>query len=215
MRVFDGSGDGTMRAARQWSRLITRFAGVRVEVVEQSALTPGQAYVFMSNHMSSLDIWSLFVALPVPVRMLAKKQLAKIPLFGWAMWAGRFIFIDRQNAAAARRSMIEAARRIRGGQPVLLFPEGTRSRDGHMGPFKKGGFRLAIEAGVPIVPVALHGTRAAMPAGSLLLRSGHVRVAIGEPIPTAGLAGEDRDQLLEQVREKIAAMLAGLDAAGQ
>ena len=94
-----------------------------------------------------VDIWAVFIAVPASFRFIAKKQLSYIPLFGWAMSAGRFIFIDRQNPLAARRSMDEAARRIRAGQSVVIFPEGTRTRDGRLGPFKKGGFRLAIDSG--------------------------------------------------------------------
>jgi 1-acyl-sn-glycerol-3-phosphate acyltransferase len=139
--------------------------------------------------------------------MIAKKQLARIPLFGWAMWAGRFIFIDRKNAMKARQSIEEAGRRIHGGDSVLLFPEGTRTRDGQLGPFKKGGFHLAIQAGVPIVPVALVGTRALMPRGSLFVRSGEVRVILGQPVETAGMTEEQRDVLLDQVRGQIVAML--------
>jgi 1-acyl-sn-glycerol-3-phosphate acyltransferase len=124
------------------------------------------------------------------------------------MWAGRFIFIDRQNAVAARRSIDEAGRRIRGGASVVIFPEGTRTRDGQMGPFKKGGFHLAMEAGVPIVPIALRGTRALMPRGSLRVISGEVFVTIGAPIPTSGLTVDDRPALIERVRDAIATMAA-------
>jgi 1-acyl-sn-glycerol-3-phosphate acyltransferase len=208
VRVFDRSGDRVLDLARLWSRAVLGFVGVQVTVEWRGQLEPGQPYVFMANHLSTVDIWALFVALPVRVRMIAKKQLGSIPIFGWAMHAGRFIFIDRANGVAARRSIDEAGRRIRGGDCVLLFPEGTRSRTGEMGPFKKGGFHLAITAGVPIVPVALVGTRESMPAGSWLLRPGHVRVIIGAPVSTAGLAGSDRNRLLEDVRAKVAAMLA-------
>src|SRR5262245_41686488 len=169
-RLVDRSGDSVLTLAKLWSRAVLGFAGVKVTVDQGAALPPGQSYVFMANHLSTVDIWALFVALPFRVRMIAKKQLAAIPLFGWAMWAGRFIFIDRGNAVAARRSIEEAKRRIKGGECVLIFPEGTRSRDGRLGPFKKGGFHLAIESGAPVVPVALLGTRAAMPRGSPLLR---------------------------------------------
>jgi 1-acyl-sn-glycerol-3-phosphate acyltransferase len=162
----------------------------------------------MANHASTIDIWALFLAIPRRVRMIAKKQLARIPLFGWVMWAGRFIFIDRQNAMAARRSIDDAGRRIRGGDSVLIFPEGTRTRDGELGPFKKGGFHLAMEAGVPIVPIALRGTRALMPRGSLRVKSGEVFVTIGTPIPTSGLTLDDRPVLIQRVRDAIAAMAA-------
>jgi 1-acyl-sn-glycerol-3-phosphate acyltransferase len=208
LRLLDRTGDRVVDLARLWSRAVLAVAGVAVKVEWQTRLQPGQAYVFMANHESSVDIWSLLVALPLRVRMIAKKQLLHIPLFGWAMWAGRFIFIDRANAVAARRSIEEANRRIRGGDSVLIFPEGTRSRDGSLGPFKKGGFHLAIDAGVPVVPVALKGTRRAMPRGSLFIRTGEVRVVVGAPISTAGLTEGDRHRLLEDVRGRIACMLA-------
>jgi 1-acyl-sn-glycerol-3-phosphate acyltransferase len=140
--------------------------------------------------------------------MIAKKQLGSIPLFGWAMRAGRFIFIDRQNATSARRTIDVATQRIREGASVLLFPEGTRSRDGQLQPFKKGGFHLAIDAGAPIVPVALRGTRELMPRGALGLKPGQVSVIIGEPISTEGLSGDDRNALLDRVHKEIAALLS-------
>jgi 1-acyl-sn-glycerol-3-phosphate acyltransferase len=206
-RLFDSSGDFVIQLARWWSKGITRLSGVRITVVSQAELARDQPYVFMSNHLSTLDIWAAYVAIPLPVRMIAKKQLGRIPLFGWAMAAGRFIFIDRQNAVAARRSIERAKERIHDGTSVLIFPEGTRSRDGKLGPFKKGGFHLAMDAGVPIVPVAMQGTRELMPRGSLLLRPGRMRVTVGAPIPTAGLSIEDRNALVERVHATIAAML--------
>lgn len=206
-RLFDSTGDSVLQLARWWSRSICRLSGVDIQVETRAPLDPSHSYVFMANHLSTVDIWALFVALPIPVRMIAKKQLGRIPLFGWAMWAGRFIFIDRANAVAARRSIERAKERIRGGASVLLFPEGTRSRDGRLGAFKKGGFHLAIDAEAPIVPVALRGTRALMPRGSLLLRPGRVAVTIGAPIPTQGLTPEDRDALLDRVHASLAEML--------
>jgi 1-acyl-sn-glycerol-3-phosphate acyltransferase len=207
-RIVDGSGDSVLWLARLWARIIAALTGVTVAVESRARLDPARPYVFMSNHLSAVDIWAVLVALPVPVRMIAKKQLAAIPLLGWAMWAGRFIFIDRHNPASARRSLEKAKDRIRNGQSVLLFPEGTRSRDGRLLPFKKGGFHLAIDAGVSIVPVALAGTNLAMPPGSLLLRPGRARVTIGEPIATDGLGGRDAEALMERVRQAIEAMLA-------
>jgi 1-acyl-sn-glycerol-3-phosphate acyltransferase len=203
---FDRSGDTVVVLARIWSRLLLWTAGVSLEVKMRATLDPGQPYVFMANHLSTVDIWALFVAVPVKIRFIAKKQLGRIPLFGWAMAVGRFIFIDRQNPLAARRSIDEATERIRSGSSVAIFPEGTRSRDGDLGPFKKGGFHLALRAGVPIVPIGIRGAHRVMPRGSLILRSGPVTVEIGEPIPVAGLSSLDRDSLLERVRNEIALM---------
>jgi 1-acyl-sn-glycerol-3-phosphate acyltransferase len=208
LRLLDPSGDRVLDLARAWSGWVTSFAGVKIEVDNRAHLVPEQPYVFMVNHASSLDIWAMFVVLPRRIRMIAKKQLARIPLFGWGMWAGRFIFIDRHNGLSARRSIDEAGQRIHNGESVLLFPEGTRTRDGSLGPFKKGGFHLAVKAGVPIVPVALKGTGELMPRGSFLLRAGTVKAIIGEPIATQGLGDEERATLNDRVRAVVEAMLA-------
>jgi 1-acyl-sn-glycerol-3-phosphate acyltransferase len=207
LRLLDANGDRVLDLARAWSGWVTSFAGVKIVVENRANLVSGQPYVFMANHASALDIWAIFVAVPRRLRMIAKKQLARIPLFGWAMWAGRFIFIDRQNGIAARRSIDRAGERIRNGESVVIFPEGTRTRDGNLGVFKKGGFHLAIKAGVPIVPVALRGTRELMPRGSYLLRGGTITVIIGDPIATQGLDDDARAGLSERVRGAVQAML--------
>jgi 1-acyl-sn-glycerol-3-phosphate acyltransferase len=211
-RLFDSSGDLVLKLARWWSRGVLGAAGVKIKVVSHAQLDPKQPYVVMPNHLSSVDIWAVFLAVPVPLRFIAKKQLGQIPLFGWAMRAGRFNFIDRQNATAARRSIDEAAARIRKGCSVVIFPEGTRSRDGKLLPFKKGGFHLAVNSGAQIVPVAIRGSREIMPRGSLFTRPGVVQFEIGAPIPTEGLGPEDREALREKVRGIVAGML-GQDPA--
>jgi 1-acyl-sn-glycerol-3-phosphate acyltransferase len=205
--IFDHSGDVVLWLARWWARGVLASAGVKVLVRAHTVLDPKQPYVVMPNHLSTVDIWTIFVAMPLPLRFIAKKQLGYIPLFGWAMRAGRFIFIDRQNAARARRSIEEASSRIRQGCSVVIFPEGTRSRDGRLGPFKKGGFHLAINSGAQIVPVAIRGAREIMPSGSLLIYPGTVEIEIGEPISTTGLVIGDREALLRRVRSRIAGML--------
>ena len=205
--AIDKSGDLVLALARLWSRVILGVPGVKLEVKMRAPLEPGRPYVFMPNHASMVDIWVVFVAIPASFRFIAKKQLASIPLFGWAMAAGRFIFIDRQNAASARRTMDEASRRIRAGQSVVIFPEGTRTRDGRLLPFKKGGFHLAIDSGAAVVPVAIKGSREVMPRGAALIRAGTVTLEVDAPIPTTGLTTSDRDALIEKVRSRVAAML--------
>ena len=205
--LFDRSGETVLKLARVWSRTVLGVSGVKLEVVQHAPLDRKRPYIVMANHASMIDIWAVFLAVPVSLRFIAKKQLGAIPLFGWAMRAGRFIFIDRQNAASARRSIAEASRRIGAGQSVVIFPEGTRTRDGRLMAFKKGGFHLALESGAEIVPVAIHGSRALMPRGAALIRPGTVRVEIGAPVSTAGLTAADREALASRVRGTIAAML--------
>jgi len=204
---FSPSGDAVLSLARFWGRIVLAVPGVRMEVSIRTPLDPKRPYVFMANHASMIDIFAMFVALPVPFRFIAKKQLGRIPIFGWAMRAGGFIFIDRQNAVAARRSIEEAALRIKGGQSVVIYPEGTRTRDGRLRAFKKGGFHLAIDSGADIVPVAIHGSRALMPRGAMLLRAGRIKLEIDAPISTAGLGPADRSALVERVHARIAEML--------
>lgn len=198
------SGDAVLWLARRWARVLLWSAGVKVIVKTEAPLDRGRSYVFAANHLSSVDIFALFVALPVNIRFIAKKQLSRIPLFGWAMAAGRFIFIDRKNPIAARRSIDRAAERIRDGSSVAIFPEGTRSRDGLLGPFKKGGFHLAQQAGVPVVPVAIQGAGEVMAPGSVLVRPGPVVITIGAPIETKDLKDTAaRNALVERVRGEI------------
>jgi 1-acyl-sn-glycerol-3-phosphate acyltransferase len=205
--IIDRTGDLVLVLARLWARGVLASAGVRIRVRAHATLDPKRPYVVMPNHLSTVDIWAIFVAVPVPLRFIAKKQLGSIPLFGWAMRAGRFIFIDRQNAVSARRTIDAAADRIRKGCSVVIFPEGTRSRDGKLGPFKKGGFHLAINSGADVVPVAIRGSHEIMPRGAALIRPGVVDIEIGEPIPTTGLGADDRQALLERVRAQVAGML--------
>jgi 1-acyl-sn-glycerol-3-phosphate acyltransferase len=211
--LWDRSGDTVVRMAQLWSRLVLRAAGVKLVLRRVPVLDPKRPYVFMSNHSSASDIWALFVAIPFPVRFIAKKQLAKVPFVGWAMRVGRFIFIDRQNPTAARRSIDEAARRIHEGTSVMIFPEGTRTRDGKLGPFKKGGFHLAVDSGADIVPVGIRGSREVMPKGAMLIRRGEITVEMGEPIRTEGITNAERLALIERVREIVLSFTGQEDAA--
>lgn len=212
-RLFDRSGNLVCDLARLWGIGILKAAGVTVEVDSRAVLDPTQPYVFMANHLSAMDIWAVLAAVPTRLRFIAKKQLARVPFVGWAIWAGRFIFIDRKNAARAKESIEEAKRRIRAGSSVILFPEGTRSRDGKMLPFKKGGVHLALDTGVPIVPVAIWGTFEAMPKGTLLVPSATIKVIIGAPIATSGHTESDRDRLLGRVRLALAQLVGEMAPA--
>jgi 1-acyl-sn-glycerol-3-phosphate acyltransferase len=193
--------------ARLWARVGLRLGGVRLEVEGRGQLPAAGAVVYMPNHQSNIDILALFAGLPGQFRWLAKEELFRIPLFGLAMRRTGYIAVDRRDHKKALVSMNEAARRIAEGTSVVVFPEGTRSPDGHLLPFKKGGFQLALQAQVPIVPVAIHGSRAVVPKGSRRIHGGTIRVAIFPPVPTAGLDASARDALMERVRVPIARAL--------
>lgn len=201
-------GDLYLRYARIWSRWILALLGIDVAVDGRDRLDRDATYLFMSNHASTFDIFALFVATEHPLRMVAKRELFLIPIFGWSLWMCGFIPIDRSNRERAIASLEKAARRIAHGISVLVFPEGTRSRDGRLLPFKKGGFMLALDAGVPVVPVVVIGTESIMEAKSLEVRKGTITVRFGEPIPTAGLDVErgGRDRLMREVRASMVAL---------
>jgi len=157
----------------------------------------------MSNHQSNFDIPVALAHLPFKFRWVAKAELFKIPIFGYAMHRIGHINIDRSNRRAAFKSLKKAAKNIREGVSVLIYPEGTRSKDGNIRPFKKGGFVLALESGVPIVPVIIHGTWPIMPKDKLIIRPGNVTIEIKEPIETKNYTRKSKDELLEKVRNII------------
>lgn len=170
-----------------------------------------QPVIFMSNHESQMDPPILVAALPLPAVYIAKQELKYVPFIGWAAWVAGVIFIDRGDRERAIRSIHAAAMEIRGGKNVVIFPEGTRSRTGQMLPFKKGGFALAQEAGVPIIPMATVGGFQVLPAGSLRFRPGRYTVLMGEPVDPSDYPS--RESLMKEVRGRIEALVAEARAA--
>ena len=205
---FSRSGDSVHRVGRAWSRCLLALSGVRVTVTGIERIEAGRSYIFMANHQSNFDIPVLLGYLPVQFRWLAKAELFRVPIFGRAMRGAGYISIDRSDRAAAFASLQQAAEKIRQGVSILIFPEGTRSLDGSLKAFKKGGFVMAIGAGVPIVPVAVRGTYDIMPKHGLLIRPRPVVVDIGEPIATQGLALDSKEALMDGVRSAIRLGLA-------
>jgi 1-acyl-sn-glycerol-3-phosphate acyltransferase len=183
-----------------WAPGLLRGAGARMRVEGGEGVDWGAPALFVCNHQSMIDIPTAFVALPCPLRFIAKRELAMVPFLGWYMGATGMIFVARGEGEKARQSIRLAGERVRAGASVLAFPEGTRSLDGRIGPFKKGAFVVAIEAQVPVVPVAIEGAQRVLPRGGFRVRPGEIHVKIGDPIPTRGLRYEDRDRLIEQVR---------------
>ena len=208
-----GGGDVYDWGTTDWSRQVLRAAGtpVRVEGIER---IPRGPVVYASNHSSMFDIWALAATLPGSVRMVAKQELAKIPLVGRAMLAAGHVTIDRAHAARALEAYHRAAEVIRSGVSAVVFPEGTRSRTGQLLPFKNAPFGLAIAAQVPVVPLYVRNTFEIMPKGRFFLRPRPIRVVVGEPIATAGMTGERRQELRDRVHAAILALKTRVDAEG-
>jgi 1-acyl-sn-glycerol-3-phosphate acyltransferase len=194
--------------ARAWARSLLFLTGIpaTIEVADDAAALP-QA-IYMSNHESGIDILLLLLAIRQDVRFLAKRALFFIPFMGWSMWLAGFVPVDRRRTDRAKEVLSELETRLAKGTSILVFPEGTRSRDGRLGPFKKSGFLTALKSGIPIVPVGVSGARAVLGAQGMVVRRGPVRVRAGLPIPTAGLSLHARRELMEKVRREILALRA-------
>ena len=205
---FDRHGKRVYRINQIWTWLILRVGGISLKVSGLENVEPGQQYIFMVNHQSNIDIPVLIQSLlRFQLRWIAKKELLWVPLFGWAMWATKHITVDRSDPLAAVRSLQRAKERIAAGISIVIFPEGTRSRDGRLLRFKKGGFLLAVQTGTRIVPVTINGSADVLPAGGWRLRSGAIDVVVDKPIAVDGYRAGKLRALTEQVRAAIAAHL--------
>ncbi len=189
--------------ARWWSASLLYLAGItlRVEASEGALATPDA--VFMPNHTSAADIPVLFVALARDVRFAAKRELFWVPFLGWSMWLAGFVPIDRKHKEKAMEAFGRIGRYLKEGVSVLVFPEGTRSRNGRLGPFKKAGFLLALRTGLPIVPVGISGARQVLGADGLRVVRGEIVVRIGDPVQPSEYGFERRAELIERVRGEI------------
>lgn len=187
--------------ARLWWTHILWICQIRVSVSGLQRLDPKRQYVFVVNHQSMLDIVAIYRVLPFSIRFMAKRELFEMPFFGWGMKGLRQISIDRSNARNAKRTIDEAIVRIKKENiSLVIFPEGTRSITGEIGEFKPGAFSLAIDAGLPLAPVAISG-RAIVAGKKVLFRSGKLHLTVGDPIEVTGAGRADRKQIAEQVRE--------------
>ena len=195
------------RAARNWGKIVLWAAGIKVTFQGLHNLRMDAPQIVVANHQSWFDVFTLAAELPVRYRFVAKKELGGIPIFGRAWKACGHVSVDRGNREAAIAALDQAWREVHEEKlTMVLFPEGTRSPDGRLKPFKKGAFVMAVQGQVPLVPIAILGSRAIMPKGNNGIRSGEIVVRIGEPIPTEGATIRDRNRLMQECWDAIYAL---------
>ena len=206
---FDRTGAFQFWCARWWCRLIawSIFARIRVHGVEH--VRAEQPYVYMANHSSLIDTPALFGYLPFPFHIMAKRELFFVPFMGWHLWTAGHFPIDRRDRRKTVRSLRRVIEGVRDGKSLAVFPEGTRTRDGRLQEFKPGSFKIALRAGVPIVPVTIRGTFALLPSTTLAPRPGRVEVILGEPIETRDYDEKHLKELIERTQDVIRRTLAG------
>lgn len=203
------------RWATWWGGTILKGIGIRTKVHDEARLDPNLPYIFVSNHQNALDILALSAALPYPFGFLAKAELERVPFLGFAIRNSASVLIDRSDPRRSLQSIKEAGERIRGGNSVLVFAEGSRSYTSTVGPFKKGAFVLAIEAGVPLVPVALVDAYKLLDERRKLVRPGEIQIRIGAPIELEGLKRKDIPRVMDEAKSAIETLVTdGLAASG-
>jgi 1-acyl-sn-glycerol-3-phosphate acyltransferase len=212
LRLITGNENMIYSPVRFFVRIGLAFAGVRVKVTGLERLDPNQAYIFTPNHQSFIEVPLFVTYLGRNPAYLAKKEVFKYPMFGYGISLMGVVPVDRSNSAAAVESARRATDNLRRGKSYIVYPEGTRSPDGRLLPFKKGAFMMAIDAGVPIVPVTISGATEIMPKGEIKVYPSVVHITLHDPISTEGYSKENVDKLMEQVRGKIASALT--DAPG-
>lgn len=194
-------------ASRCWAPGLLHGAGARLQVEGLAGVDWTQPLVLVANHQSIIDVCAVFRAVPTPLRFVLKQEMARVPFVGWYARRMGMVFIERGSARSSPQRLRDAVALVRDGAQLCAFPEGTRSRDGSVGPFKGGALQVAIAAGVPVVPVAISGSGAVLPAAGFKVRPGPIRLRFGSPITTRGLAIEDRNVLARQARDAVIDLL--------
>jgi 1-acyl-sn-glycerol-3-phosphate acyltransferase len=206
---LDCHGKRVYGISRCWTWTILKISGIILNVQGRNLIDPRRPYIFMSNHQSNIDIPVLVQSLTgFQLRWIAKKELLWVPLFGWALWAAKHITVDRTKGAGTLSSLNRAKERIENGISVVVFPEGTRSEDGALLPFKRGGFLLAVKTRTPIVPVTINGSGAVLRKGDWRVKGGYVQVTIGQPVSVENYRGGNLRSLAAHVHELMEAQIS-------
>ena len=200
---LSSTGNLPFTMSKIWAHVMLLVTGARVSIQGREKIQKGRAYVIISNHQSVFDILAIVTSLGVQYRWTIKKEILKVPLFGPALYASRNIFIDRSNPEKARESIRKGLDRLPAGVSVMFFAEGTRSPDGRLKEFKKGGFNVALEKNYPILPVTVNGSRHVLPKGSIVFTPGRIRVVVADPIETHGYNHDTMAELMAKTRAAI------------
>jgi 1-acyl-sn-glycerol-3-phosphate acyltransferase len=214
MVVIDDRSPLIERIIRVWSRVWLAVSGTKLEVEGAENIDPKRSYVVVANHLSTLDIMACLLAVPLPIRFLAKKELFRVPVLAQGMRMVGIIEVDREARGAVHSEVNRQSRElIEKGRSLIIYAEGTRPRNGVMKPFKKGAFTMAISSGLPVLPLSIHGSYEAWPPGTPLVRGGVIKIILDKPVETEGMTTSDTGDLRNQVREVIAGRVEALGGA--
>lgn len=208
IRLFTSSGTPAYRIMVWWAKSVSWLMGLTFSIVGAEKIVPGTSYIVTPNHQGNADILALVTTLPLRFRWVIKKELLKIPLFGAALGGTGAIAIDRSDPRKAVKSLQEGTDKLGGGWSILIYPEGTRSPNEALQPFKKGPFMMAVQTGIPILPVTCNGAFRVLPKKTIIFRPGHIVIEVGDPIITEGMSEKDVPELMEKTRNEI---LSNLD----
>jgi len=203
--LLSRTGNLAFSLSKIWAYTMLAVSFVRTEIKNKAKIVKGQSYIIISNHQSQYDILALVTTLGIQFRWFAKKEVLKIPIFGYALYASRNIFLDRSNTARAIESINKGMERLPHDASVMVFAEGTRSADGQIQEFKKGGFMAAIIRKIPILPVTVNGSRRVLPKGDLVVKPGRIQVVVGDPIDTASYTAAIVQELMDKTRQAVIA----------
>ncbi len=201
--VFDRTGDTAHKIARLWCRLLCEWNGIRVDISGLDNILHDRPQIFVANHQSYFDIFALSGYLPVQLRWVAKSSLFRIPFIGWSMKAAGYVNVNREDRKKAYQAFLETIEKIKSGYSVVVFPEGTRSEDETVGPFKKGSHLLAVRSHVPMVPVTIVGSGKIIRKGSAIIRPGPVRLVISPPLTLGTSSDKKGEEALNAIRDTI------------
>jgi 1-acyl-sn-glycerol-3-phosphate acyltransferase len=203
--LLSRTGNLAFSISKLWAYTMLGVSFVRTEIKNKAKIQKGISYIIISNHQSLFDIISIVTTLGIQFRWFIKKEVLKIPIFGYALYASRNIFIDRSNTTKAIESINKGIDRLPKGVSVMVFAEGTRSSDGQIHEFKKGGFMVAVAHKIPILPVTVNGSRRVLPKGSLVVKPGKIQIVIGDPIDTSGYTNATAQELIDKTRQAVMA----------